>query len=204
MNDDEATFEAGLRQQFDAGALDQVAARLLERHGATLLAFLRDRLRDEGEAREVYAQFMEDLWRGLPGFGFRASLRSWAYTLARHAAARHVRDPRRRQARNQVLPEDSLLEAPLADRRSQTPPYKQTQMKERLRALRRRLSEEDQTLLVLRVDQSFSWEELLQVLEESGSDGEQRAKELARLRQRFKRAKDQLRKLAEDEGLLEL
>ncbi|HEX6241395.1 MAG TPA: sigma-70 family RNA polymerase sigma factor [Polyangiales bacterium] len=202
MTDDEAAFEAASRAAFDAGQLDQVAARLIERHGSVILAFLRDRLRDEGEAREIYAQFMEDLWRGLPGFGFRASLRSWAYTLARHAAARHLRDPRRRQGRNQALPEDSRMEPPLADRRSQTPPYKQTEMKERLRALRRQLSEEDQTLLVLRVDQNFSWEELLEVLEESRSEGEQRSKELARLRQRFKRAKDQLRKLAEDEGLL--
>lgn len=202
MTHDEESFEAALRDAFCEGALDQVAERLLERHGAAILAFLRDRLRDEGEAQEVYAQFLEDLWRGLSGFAFRASLRSWAFTLARHAAARHLRDPRRRRGRNEALQDDSRLDPPVAPPRSSTPMYRQTQFKEQLRTLRRRLPEEDQTLLVLRVDQKFSWEELLEVLHQSSAQGEERVKELARLRQRFKRAKDQLRKLAEAEGLI--
>jgi RNA polymerase sigma-70 factor (ECF subfamily) len=202
MNVDESTFEAAQRQAFEEGSLDEVAARLIERHGAAILAFLRDRLRDDGAAQEVYAQFLEDLWRGLPGFGFRASLRSWAFTLARNAAARQLRDPARRRARNQALPADSRLEPAELLPRSPTPAYKQTLMKERLRDLRRRLPEEDQTLLVLRVDQRFSWEELLEVLHRPQTEGEERVKELARLRQRFKRAKDVLRKLAEAEGLI--
>lgn len=203
MSSDEDAFETALRHAFDAGAFDDVAARLIERHGNTVQAFVRDRVRDEVETQEVYAQFLEDLWRGLPRFSFRASLRSWAFTLARNAAARHLRDPRRRRARNQALPEDSRLDAAQPEPRSHTPVYQQTSFKERLRALRRRLPEEDQTILVLRVDQRFSWEELLEVLQESAAEGEPRVKELARLRQRFKRAKDQLRKLAEEEGVLE-
>lgn len=202
---DETDAEARLRAAFARGALDDVAHSLLDSHGPAVRAFLRDRLRSDTEADEVYAQFCEDLWRGLPQFEFRASLRSWAFTLARNAASRHQRDPRRRAARNQPLPDDSRLDPAAIEARSRTPDFRKTAMKERLRALRRGLPEQDQTLLVLRVDQQFSWAELSAVLSGDANrvfDEAAHNRELLRLRQRFKRAKEQLRKLAEQEGLI--
>ena len=47
----------------------------------------------------MFSEFAEDFWRGLEGFRWRTSLRSWGYTLARNAANRYQRSRRRREAR---------------------------------------------------------------------------------------------------------
>jgi RNA polymerase sigma-70 factor (ECF subfamily) len=146
MDSDEARFEQSVCACLQRGARHEAATRFLERHGDAIFAFLADRLRDRREAEEVFGQFAEDFWRGLAGFEGRASMRSWAFTLARNAASRHRRGPHRRAAHNLPLPEDSqLADLVAASWRSNTPPYRQTIIKDQLRAPRRKLSEEDQT-----------------------------------------------------------
>src|SRR3974377_239701 len=54
-------------------------------------------LKDEDDARDVFSQFAEDLWKGLPGFRGECSFRAWAFRLAWHAAARFARDPYRKR-----------------------------------------------------------------------------------------------------------
>jgi len=194
------------RASLEAGAYDDVATRFMEQHADTIFAFLVDRLRSTHDADEAFAQFAEDFWRGLPRFAMCASLRSWAFTVARHAAIRHQRSPHRRRAHNEPLPDDSRMLPAAPSSRTHTPPYQQTALKDRLRALRRRLSEEDQTLLVLRVDQRLSWLELADVLAGEGGlpDPAERARRAAQLRQRFKRLKDQLRAWVEAEHSLDV
>lgn len=154
--------------------------------------------------------FCEDLWRALPGFEFRCSSRTWAYVLARHAELRFRSEPQRRPDRN--LPFAGQLEEVPALRRTSTSPYRQTQVRERLRALRQRLHEQDELLLLLRVDRALSWREIARVLlAEAGGEagcGDTPHPELllereaARLRQRFQVIKQRLRHWAEQEGLL--
>jgi RNA polymerase sigma-70 factor, ECF subfamily len=59
-----------------------------------------------------------------------------------------------------------------------------------LEALRAELSDEDQTLLVLRLDQDLTWEEVAEVLSLEG-----RAVEAATLRKRYERIKGRLAEL---------
>ena len=197
-------FDQRLHALVSTGALDEAATQFLERHGTAIFAFLADRLRSPRDAEEVFAQFTEDFWRGLPRFGMRASMRSWAFTLARNAAFRHQRSPQRRPGYNQPLPEDSRLGPAGAGSRSQTPAYQRTTFKQQLRELRRRLPEADQTLLVLRLDQGLSWFELADVLspEDAPYFPEVRNRRAAQLRQRFRRIKDRLRSWAERDGIL--
>ena len=69
---------------------------------------------------------------------------------------------------------------------------------------RSELSEEDQMVLVLRVDRSLSWVELAEVMLASDNPtASQLATEAARLRKRFQLAKAHLRKRAEEAGLVE-
>jgi RNA polymerase sigma-70 factor (ECF subfamily) len=90
--------------------------------------------------------------------------------------------------------------------RTATVAYKRTDVTDRFQQLREQLTDEDQTLLILRIDRGLSWLELAQIMlgEDDKAPSEEGLKtEAARLRKRFQHAKDRLRKLAEEAGLLE-
>ena len=59
-------------------------------YGPQILGYLTSILRNDADAAEVFSQFTEDLWRGLPGFRGECPVRVWAYRLAWHAAARRL------------------------------------------------------------------------------------------------------------------
>ena len=72
---------------------------------------------------------------------------------------------------------------------------RQRQALEKLRAA---LPVEDQSLLVLRVDQGLPWAEVAEILAEEGRPADPNA-----LMKRFERLKDKLARMARDEGLLD-
>lgn len=193
--------ERKVRQAFDAGQLEQAATLGLELYGREVLGFLIARL-GEQHGNDVFSDVLEDLWRGLPQFGWRSSLRSWLYTLARHAIARHARGQRRR--RDAPLDTTAAISELARRVRSETAAHLQTPVKSRFRELRARLPEEDQNLLILRIDRQLSWRELAVVMSEGEAppSAEDLERVAARLRQRFQQAKARLRALAEAEGLL--
>jgi len=200
----EATREAIEQPVRDAclrGELDAAAKLALELYGRELLAYLIARA---GEQRgdEVLSDLLEDFWRGLPGFGWRCTLRSWLYTLTRHALSRQARSAGRRH--ETPLETNAAISDVIERIRTETAAHFRTPVKSRFRKLRARLSDDQQTLLILRVDRNLSWRELAVVM--SGQDEPPDEEELdriaARLRQRFQTAKETLRKLAEEEGLL--
>lgn len=190
-----------MREAWERGAFDRVATLAFERYGPELLGVLAARLRSHTDAAEVFSMFAEDLWRGLPGFQWRCSLRAWAHRLARNAAVRYAtRDARPR--RN--IP---LSQAPevweLVDRvRTTTLVYLRTEVKSELRQLREALSDDDQTLLILRVDKDMDWRDIAAAMADDDLDDAALGREAARLRKRFQLAKERLRQLAQERGLL--
>jgi RNA polymerase sigma-70 factor (ECF subfamily) len=188
-----------------AGDLSAAVSAMVEAHGASVYGYLRTLL-DEDEAGDVYSQWAEDVLRGLPGFRFECTLRSWAFKLAWHAAARHRRDPYR--ARRERLPSSAASRLPAPAAPSSMLPGGR---RDRLRRLRESLPPEDQTLLFLRIDRELEWEEIADVLAgggdgEGGGDGPAAAGEPASavaLRKRYERLKDRLARLAREEGLLD-
>jgi RNA polymerase sigma-70 factor (ECF subfamily) len=196
--------EDKVRLAWDRGDFDDAATRFLEGHGAEILGFLVSRVGDRVDARDVFSDFCEDFWKGLPAFEWRCSMRGWAYTLARHAADRFLRSPGRRRGRNLTLPAESRCSRLVYKLRTATLPHKKTEVKDRVQALRERLSEEDRMLLTLRVDRALNWNELAMVMAPEGEalSDEALKTESARLRQRFQTVKQRLRKMAEQEGLL--
>lgn len=197
--DDEADVE--LRALVDSGDLEGAATKFMARYGGDVLAYLAVRFRDHPSASEAFSEFAEDFWRGLGGFQWRTSLRSWAYTLARNAANRHLRSTRRREA-HLVRPDRTPDCA--QERRPSTAAYLRTEVKRRMRELRSRLPSDDQALLVLRIDKGLSWNELAAIFSGEG-DALQEAdmhRWAGRLRKRFSAIKRRLRALAEAEGLL--
>lgn len=186
-------FDVELHALHARRAYDQVATRALEKFGAELYGFLVHTMGNETTAADVFGELGETLWRALPGFEFRCSVRTWLYVLTRHAAARFRRTPWNRDPKRG----DSHLELVLASVRSQTQPWFRTDVKDRFQILRDGLAPEDRELLVLRVDRGLSWEDVARVmLGGEAPDSVNLRTESARLRKRYQLVKDDLRKAA--------
>ena len=192
--------ERELEELIDAREFERAATAALRCYGPELYGFLMNLMGGEADAAEVFSQTGEDLWRGLPSFGRRCSVRTWMYLLARHAAARFRRSPWNRGGRTS----DERLDAAVADSRSRTSPWLRTDVKDKWRALRETLDPDDRALLVLRVDRGMGWNEVARVMldREDAGDAEV-AREAARLRKRFQLLKRDLRKRAREAGLIE-
>jgi RNA polymerase sigma-70 factor, ECF subfamily len=197
-------FDDAIRAAWEARDFQAAATKALEAYGQELLTFLRARLRSPSDGDEAFSMLAEDLWKGLPHFMFRCSVRGWLYTLACNAANRYAKAPHNRRAHNLSISPDAPLSAVIDRVRSATQAYQRTDVKAKVRALREKLEVEDQTLLILHVDRGLAWRELAMVMHEKGEhlEGDALARETARLRKRFERVKAELRQMAVAEGLL--
>src|SRR5688572_18001546 len=127
---------------------------LLGRYGDEIYGFLRGTLDDATQADDAFALFMEAAWQALPSFEARCSLRTYSYTLARHARARILRDPSARPGRRAPSAELELL----VDRvRTRTASFLLTETKNAIAQLRSALDAEERLLLALRVDRQLPW-----------------------------------------------
>jgi RNA polymerase sigma-70 factor (ECF subfamily) len=196
--------ERNIREAFDAGNLQAAASATLQAYSTEIFNFLAARLRSPSDAEEVFSMFAEDLWSGLPKFGWRCSMRTWAYTLARHAATRYAIAPQQRAANNVPLSWPGVVSELVASIRRTTHVYQQTDSKNRFRALRDQLDSEDQVLLMLRVDRNMAWRDLaITINGDPDMDEELLTREAARLRKSFERVKAELKRLAQEHGLLD-
>jgi RNA polymerase sigma-70 factor (ECF subfamily) len=169
---------------------------------ASILGLLVALHRDEQDAAEVFSTFSEDLWRGLPAFGWQCSFRTWAYVLARNASQRFKKGARRRAGREAPLSEHAVISEVVAAVRTETLTFLRTQKRTQLAALRDALSDDDKTLLILRLDKGLAWNDLARVMLGDGApvgDAELK-REAARLRKRFQLVKDRLVTLARRDG----
>ena len=179
----------------EAGDTRAAAEAVVRDLGPQILGYLVSILRNDAEAGDVFSQFTEDLWRGLPGFRGECPLRVWAYRLAWHAAARHLRDPYRARGRRLDTTELSRIAEEV---RSSVLLGKREARQRGVDRLRARLEPDEQTLLVLRLDRGLSWREVATVLADEGVPVDEAA-----LRKRFERLKDKLARMAREEGLIE-
>lgn len=197
-----------------SGDVDGAADAAIQGFGPAVHRYLCT-LRDGDDALEVYSQWAEDVWRGLPGFRRECRLRAWVFKLAWHAAVRFHRDPYR--VRRERLPSSaaSRLAASVAassllagGRRAQ------------LEKLRAALPPEDREIVALRIDRELTWDEIAFVLsradgagdrepgaasgrEGAGEAGAARPVTAVALRKRYERVKEKLGRLAREEGLLD-
>ncbi len=90
------------------GDFDAAATRASAGYGPEMLGFLAAVVGDLDAAQDVFSVWCEDVWRGLPSFQRRASVRTWSYALARHAAHRFFRRELKRADRQAPLDGTSL------------------------------------------------------------------------------------------------
>ncbi len=203
MGDEQTDLEQRIRRAWDAKDFDAVATLTIEAYADQILSFLSARLRSQSDGQEAFSMFVEDLWIGLPQFGWRCSMRTWAYTLARNAANRYATSPHHRIERNLTLSQPSRLSALVERVRTATQVHQRTDVKDRFRALRERLEPDDQTLLMLRIDRDMAWRDIAITMAGDGNlDDDTISRESARLRKAFERVKAELKRVAQEEGLL--
>jgi RNA polymerase sigma-70 factor, ECF subfamily len=203
-SEDREDLEKKIRALCDAGDKKRGATALLEGYGREIFGFLVARLRDRDAASDVFSQFTEDLWRGLAGFRWQCSARVWSYTLARHAASRYIDDVRRRRGRDIPLSRAGPLSEIAEKIRTGTRAGARTESRSRIAQLRESLPVEDQTLLILRVNRKLGWKEIAQIMLREGETPEDEGleREAVRLRKRYQLAKDKLRQMAVEQGLV--
>jgi RNA polymerase sigma-70 factor (ECF subfamily) len=194
--------ESELRAAWHAGRHDECTTLALERYGPEVLGLLAVRLRSDGDAAEAFSMFAVDLWRGMPGFAWRCSLRAWAHRIARNAANRWAMAGARLAARNLPLPGD-LIDRVAEQVKTTTLIYMRSEVKSEIRRLRDELPAEDQLVLVLRVDKNMEWRDIAMALADHDLDEAALVREAARLRKRLQLATARLRELAAERGLLE-
>jgi RNA polymerase sigma-70 factor (ECF subfamily) len=185
--------EDQVKQLLAAGDHRGAATLALREYGPKILGYLQVMLRDEADAADAFSVFAEHLWRGLETWRGEASLRTWAYKLAWNAALNLRDEAWRRHGRPFRTSEASQL----ADEIRTKTVVKVERQRAHLATLRAELTDEEQTLLVLRIDQGLPWEEIAEVL--ATAEGRP---ETSMLRKRFERLKERLSKLARDRGLV--
>lgn len=190
--------EQEIRRHHDAGDANAAVAAAIQAYGDEIYSFLAARLRNDAVASDVFSQAVEDLLRSGPAFQWRCSMRTWFYRLARSATVRYQRSPMNRADRREALSHVSEL----VDRvRSRTQLHLRTEVKDTVRKLREQLDEDEQQLLLLRVDRGLEWSEIAEIVDDD-DDPEAIKRASARLRQQFQKLKTKLRELAVAEGLI--
>lgn len=199
---DESVLERRIQRNHEKGELKDAATAAIEGFGPEILGFLVAVVRDDQLAGEVFAQFCEDLWTGLPHFRWESSFRTWAYVLARHAWQRQRREPDfRRTVPLSDFAGISKLEQQV---RTLTLPHLKSDMKQEVVRLRESLDPEDQMLLILRIDRRMAWNEIALVMlgQDEAKDDAAISRKAAALRKRFERVKDDLKRLAREQKLI--
>lgn len=190
---DTQQLEATIRQLLADGDARGAATTALRGYGPQVLRYLRSILGHEEDAREAFAQFAENLWRGLPAFRGTAPFRIWAYRIAWNVACDMRKESWRARGRRLETGEASRLAEAVTSSEE-----KLELRRQELLALRQSLSLEDRALAALRIDQELSWAECAEALSRDG--------EVVRpntLTKRFERIKERLGALARKRGLIE-
>ncbi len=195
MSSDREVLERQLTQYHRDADYPEVAAQLVEGYGPEVVGFLAAMLGSIDDAQDVFQSCCEDLVTGLPGFRRESSFRTWTYVIARRRALK-LRAHRRPHV---ALSQSPQVQALAEHVRTATATFRRTDAKDSLRALREELTEEERTLLVLRIDRAMDWSDVSRIMTPDADP----AAGAVRLRKRFSRLKDKLRDLALESGLLQ-
>ncbi|HWL40758.1 MAG TPA: SIR2 family protein, partial [Gemmatimonadaceae bacterium] len=176
------------------GDYARAARAVIEGYGAEIYSFLVGQLRgEESKAAEVFSDFTEQLWRGLPNFDWRFSMRAWCYRLARSSHRRLLRTTDKL-----VELSETVVYGARPSALSSTSSHRSAEVTEEFQRLREELSPVDRDLVTLRVDRGLSWRDIsFAMAAEEAVDEESVRKTEAALRTRFAAIRKRLRDLAE-------
>ena len=189
-----ASPEEAVRERLEANDVRGAATVAITALGPRVLTYLRSILHDEDDVEDAFSTFAEAIWKGLATFRWEASLATWSYLVAHHAALAVRDQPWRRHGRRLATGEASQL----ADNLRTKSFVRVERQREGLMKLLATLTLEDQSLFALRIGQSLEWADLAAVMTRDGNPID--ANTVAK---RFSRLKERLSRMAKEQGLVE-
>lgn len=190
---DDSELEDAVRTALAAADVDGAVTHILRGLGPELLGFMIALTRDPAAAGDAFSELSIDIWRGLPGFEWRSSLRTWCYVLARRAVSRTRRGVP--HAPHIPLSQASVVSKVAASVRDASLARIEA-LHDAFAHVRAQLDDDDQVILVLRVDRSMGWRDIARVIAEGDSDADV-DRVAATLRKRFERIKTRIRELTQ-------
>jgi len=175
-----------------AGEIDRATEGAIRLYGPELVGWLCSVLPSEADAQDAFSRASLELWKSLRRFDGRCSIRTWCYMLARHAAVK----VRSRRTEREVLVSSMPSIAGVVSHVWSTTRRGQARADDVYAQIRQELDEEDQILLVLRVDKDLAWRDIAQVLLGEDAPADDLQRKAAALRKQFERVKERLRQLA--------
>jgi RNA polymerase sigma-70 factor (ECF subfamily) len=182
-----------LRALITAGEYDRATEQAIRAYGPELVSWLGSALRSEADAHDAFSWLSVELWKSLARYDGRCSIRTWCYMLARHAAAR-MRS--RKSKRNEMLVSSIPSVAHAVTHVWNTTSHRAQRERDSYAEIRAKLDDEDQALLVLRVDRNLQWRDIAQILCGEDATESDVTKKAATLRKQFERVKQRLKELA--------
>ncbi len=192
MTETPDVFDARLRTMIDDGEIERATAETLRTYGPELIGWLCSTL-DEADAHEAFSWLSEQLWKSVGRWAGRCSMRTWCYMLARHAMVRIRAQPRRQ---HELLVSQVPSIAHAVTHVWNTSRANAIRVQDVYVEIRKMLEDEDQTLLVLRVDRDLAWKDIAIVLLGEAASPDDVTTKAATLRKQFERVKERLRALA--------
>lgn len=177
-----------------AGEFERATEGAIRLYGPELVGWLCSVLPSEADAQDAFSRASIELWKSLRRFDGRCSIRTWCYMLARHAAVK----VRSRASQNEVLVSQMPSIVGVVSHVWSTTRRGQAEAVDVFTQIRNELDEEDQILLVLRVDKDLAWRDIAQVLLGEDAPTDELQRKAAALRKQFERVKERLKVLAAD------
>jgi RNA polymerase sigma-70 factor (ECF subfamily) len=166
----------------EAGDTKSALGRLMDRHGATVYRYCSGALHDNALAEDVQQQVFIEAYRDLSRFAGRSSVRTWLFAIARHRVLDAAKARARMQARIEA---DNEADAPDPG----PAPGEQlddVRLRELVAACLDELDEKARTVLLLRFQQGFTFEQMAEICgEKSGTLQVRVARALPLLRARL-------------------
>lgn len=191
--EERAAIDDEVRDALARGDIEGATENVLRKYGPELIGWLVSVLPNEGDAHDAFSRLSEELWRSMSRFDSRCSVRTWCYMIARQSVSR-VRSQPRNAHEVLVTSVPSLAQA--VSHVWSTTRVNAQRAQDVYAEIRNQLEEDDQTLLVLRVDRDMPWRDIAIVMLGADADDDELTRKAALLRKRFERVKQQLRALA--------
>lgn len=158
ITETDAEFTAPPVEQTDAGR-DALFERIAAEYSAPLARLARAHEADPSLQQDLLQDIHVALWRSLPSFGGRCSLRTWVYRVAHNVAATHVLRRRRHASKNLVTLDDIDIDS---EAQAIDAAVDEANMLARLHALIQRLRPIDRQVFVLYLE-GLSVEEMAEI-----------------------------------------
>ncbi|MFY0575280.1 RNA polymerase sigma factor [Cystobacter fuscus] len=97
MATDREQLEQDIRELCLRGDTGRAVERALQGYGVEIMRLIASVMHNPEQANDGFSLFCENLLKGLPGFRWESSFRTWAYRLARNACYQLMHAPAARR-----------------------------------------------------------------------------------------------------------